>query len=170
MPVVKSPNGSGPGSTPHERRRGPDRRRSTLRALIVGGFNPRRRNPRRGGERHIAALDWHPARWFGVALTVLLLSVADAFLTLTLINLGAEEVNPFMEPLVTGGSGRSFAVWKLALTSVGVITLTLLARMHAFGRIPVAAILYTVLAGYIVLVGYELWLLEQLSVGAFDPA
>jgi hypothetical protein len=169
MRRVTSSSDSGRREPPAERRRGPDRRRSTWHALLFGGLNPRRRNPRRGGERHIAALDWHPARWFGVALTILLLSVADAFLTLTLINLGADEINPVMEPLVTGGSGRSFAVWKLAMTALGVVTLTLLARMRAFGRIPVGAILYAVLAVYVVLVGYELWLLERLSIGAFDP-
>ncbi len=159
-------------SIPHapdgERRAGNDRRRQTLKALLVGSFTPRRRNPRRDGERGIAALDWHPARWLGVSVTIVLLSVADAILTLTLLNLGAEEINPVMEPLVTG-SGRSFALWKMGLTAGGVILLTLLARMRAFGRIPVGGILYSVLAVYVVLVGYELWLLENLSVSAYDP-
>ncbi len=135
---------------------------------MVGGVTPRRRNPRRDGERGIAALDWHPAQWLGVSVTIMLLSVADAILTLTLISLGAEEINPVMEPLVTG-SGRGFALWKLGLTAGGVILLTMLARMSAFGRIPVAGILYTVLAVYVALVGYELWLLEHLSMSAYDP-
>jgi hypothetical protein len=151
-----------------ERRAGADRRRQAVRGLLVGGINPRRRHPRRDGERHIAALDWHPARWLGVAMAILLLSVADALLTLTLINLGAEEINPIMEPLVTG-SGRSFALWKLGLTSSGVVMLTLFARMRAFGRVPVGGILYSVLLVYVVLVGYELWLLEKLSAAAYDP-
>jgi anti-sigma factor RsiW len=150
------------------RRDGNDRRRSTFKALLVGGFNPRRRASRRDGELQIAGLDWHPARLFGVAFAILLLSVCDAFLTLTLINLGATEINPFMEPLVTG-SGRAFAIWKLGLTSVGVILLTLLARVRAFGWIPVGGILYTVLAVYIALVGYELWLLEYLSSAVYEP-
>ncbi|MEZ5487391.1 MAG: DUF5658 family protein [Steroidobacteraceae bacterium] len=148
--------------TQAERRKGRDRRRSTLRALLVGGIHQRRRTPRRSDERHLAAIDWHHPQWLAVGLLILLLSVADALLTITLVNLGANEANPVMEPLVHRSEGH-FAFWKMALTSGGVVLLILLARMRAFGRIPVAAILYGVLAGYIVLIGYEIWLLERLT-------
>ncbi|MCC6170612.1 MAG: hypothetical protein IT481_01145 [Gammaproteobacteria bacterium] len=150
-----------------ERRQGRDRRRSTLRALLIGGIRQRRRAPRRDNERHLAALDWHHPQWLAVGLLILLLSVADAFLTITLVNLGASEANPLMEPLVHGADA-GFVYWKMALTSGGVALLILLARMHAFGRIPVAAILYGVLLGYIVLISYEIWLLEHLAARAWD--
>ena len=148
-----------------ERRQGADRRRSTLRALLIGNFRQRRRLPRREDERHLAALDWHHPQWLAVGLLILLLSVADAFLTITLISLGANEANPFMEPLVRD-PGIDFAAWKMALTSGGVVLLILLARMRAFGRVPVAVILYGVLFVYVGLITYELWLLEQLTFGA----
>lgn len=148
-----------------ERRQG-ERRRSTLRALLIGSFRQRRRVPRREQERHLAALDWHHPQWLAVGLLILLLSVADAFLTITLLGLGANEANPVMEPLVRD-PGIDFAAWKMALTSGGVVLLILLARMRAFGRIPVAVILYGVLLVYVVLVGYELWLLEHLTFGAY---
>ncbi len=109
----------------------------------------------------MSSLDWHDSQWLAVAILILLLSVTDAFMTLTLINLGAVELNPFMAPLVTG-SGRSFALWKLGLTSGGVVILILLARARVFRRLPVAVILYLVLIGYAVLVCYEVWLLERL--------
>jgi hypothetical protein len=118
--------------------------------------------PRREGDRSLTAVDWHHPQWLAVSILILLLSCADAFLTLTVINLGAEEVNPVMRPLVTG-SGRSFALTKLLLTAMGVVILTLLARLRAFGRLPIGAILYAVLTLYVVLVGYEIWLLEHLS-------
>jgi len=153
-------------SADRERRRGPDRRRSTLRALLIGNFRQRRRLPRRDDERHLAALDWHHPQWLAVGLLIVLLSVADAFLTITLLTLGANEANPLMAPLVQQ-PGMDFVVWKMVLTSGGVVTLILLARMRAFGRIPVAVILYGVLLAYIVLVGYELWLLEHLTFGAY---
>ena len=138
-----------------------------MRALLIGSFRQRRRVPRRDEERHLAALDWHHPQWLAVALLILLLSVADAFLTITLISLGANEANPVMEPLVRD-PGIDFAAWKMALTSGGVILLILLARMRAFGRIPVALILYGVLFAYVGLVGYEWWLLQHLSFGAYD--
>jgi hypothetical protein len=143
-----------------ERRDGPDRRKQPLRALLHGSFKPRRRGSRRDGERRVAGLDWHHPQWLAVAMLIVLFSCADAFLTLTLIDRGAYEVNPVMAPLV-GGSAALFAMIKIGLTAGGVILLTLLARMKAFGRIPVGFILYTVLAGYGVLVVYEFHLLQD---------
>ena len=68
-----------------------------------------------------------------IGILILLLCGADALLTLTLISRGAVEVNPVMDPLVRG-SGQSFALWKFVLTSMGVVILTLLARLRMFGR------------------------------------
>jgi len=93
-------------------------------------------------------------------MLILLLCCADALLTLTLINYGASEINPFMQPLVTG-NGRSFALWKFGLTAGGVIVLILLARIRAFGGRQVGPLLYAVLLGYGLLVAYELWLLDS---------
>jgi hypothetical protein len=149
-----------------ERRNGRDRRIRTFWGVLFGGISPRRRVPRRRDEPHLAAVDWFHPQWLAVAVLIVLLSVADAFLTLTLLGLGASEINPFMAPLVTG-SGHSFAISKMLLTCSGVVTLTLLSRFRAFGRLPVGLILYGVLAIYIVLVSYELWLLETHSIGSF---
>lgn len=93
---------------------------------------------------------------------VLLLSFADALLTLTLISHGASEVNPLMDPLVRG-SGHSFAYWKIGLTALGVVVLTLLARLRIWGR-TVGTVLYFALAGYVVLVIYELFLLRNIPL------
>ncbi len=148
------------------RRSGSERRRSILGALLHGSFKRRRRQVRRASDRHPAAIDWHHPLWLAVAVLILLLCVGDAFLTLTLISLGAEELNPMMEPLVLG-SGPAFALWKMGLTSAGVIVLVILARLRAFGRIPVGVLLYAILAGYIVLIAYEFWLLESILLRAY---
>lgn len=145
-----------------ERREFPDRRQRLLRALWTGSWQPRRRSARRQNEHTVVSIDWHHPQWLAVGLLILLLSFADAFLTLTLMNLGANEANPVMVPLVEG-TGRAFALWKLGLTAAGVTVLILLARARAFGGLPVGILLYMVLTLYIGLVGYELWLLEQLS-------
>jgi hypothetical protein len=129
--------------------------------LIHGSFKRRRRQVRRTGDRNVASIDWHHPQWLAVAMLILLLCTTDALLTLTLLNLGAQEINPFMKPLVTG-SGPAFAIWKMGLTSGGVIMLTILARLRAFGVLPIGALLYVVLTLYAMLVAYELWLLEQL--------
>lgn len=144
-----------------DRRCGPDRRRRIARGLIQGSRTPRRRSARREGDHGFTHVDWHDARWLGVAVLILLLSAADAVLTLTLVRHGANEANPLMAPLVAGG-GRGFAVGKLVLTGLGVVLLTLLARFRMFGRFPAGVLLYLTLAGYVALVGYEWLLLERL--------
>jgi hypothetical protein len=88
--------------------------------------------------------------------------VADALLTLMLVQRGAYEANPFMEPLVQG-SALVFTVVKFGLTAGGITVLILLARARLFRNVPVAFILYGVLLLYAVLIGYEIWMLETLS-------
>jgi hypothetical protein len=143
-----------------DRRSTPDRRKRTLYSLIYGSFNPRRREARRTDARSLRDLDWHQPQWLAVAMLITVLSCVDAALTLTLIEHGAYEVNPFMAAVV-GGSPLVFTLVKVGLTAGGVVLLTLAARMRAFGKIPVSFLLYGVLLGYGVLVVYELRLLEE---------
>lgn len=105
--------------------------------------------------------DWFQPQWLATAIIILILSSVDAVLTLALISRGAIEINPLMEPLVRG-SGQSFALWKFGLTSMGVVVLTMVARLRVFGGVIVGSLLYVVLAGYLVLVGYELLLLRSI--------
>jgi len=144
-----------------ERRRGPDRRKRVARALVYGSLHPRRLGPRREGEHRLAAVDWHHPWWLAIATLILVLCAADAILTTILISRGAYELNPLLAPLI-GGSGVLFVLVKVGLTGIGVVLLTLLSRLKAFGRLPVAIFLYAVLIGYGVLVGYELQLLGWL--------
>lgn len=146
-----------PASPPE--RRGTERRTRVLRALVHGSFQPRRRGPRRTGERALGAIDWHHPQWLATAMLIVTLCAADAFLTLLLLERGAYEVNPVMRVLL-GGSGFSFAVIKIGVTASGVVLLTLFARTRAFGRVSVGALIYGVLAAYAVLVAYEFTLLS----------
>ncbi len=160
--TAQSPDGLSAAVTA-ERRKAPDRRKRTLFSLFYGSFNPRRRGTRRGDAHSLRDLDWHHPQWLAVAITIVVLSCVDAALTLTLIDHGAYEVNPFMSPIV-GGSPLVFTLVKVGLTAGGVVLLTLVARMRAFGRIPVGLVLYSVLLGYGMLVFYELRLLEETSL------
>jgi len=145
-----------------ERRLRIERRRSVLRALWHGNFARRRHAPRRSNERHAVVTDWFHAQWLAVGIAILLLSVTDAILTLTLISHGAVEINPLMKPLVAG-SGHSFGYWKVGLTAMGVTFLIVLARLRIFGR-GVGTLLYVVLAAYAVLISYELFLLRNIPL------
>ena len=150
------------GVTPEApERRGSDRRRHVVRSLLHGSFKPRRRGARRVDEHTLTAVDWHHPQWLAVSILILLCCCADAFLTLALLGRGAYEVNPFMAPLV-GGSSLTFALVKIGFTASGVVLLAHLARIRAFGRIPVGVLLYCVLALYGALIIYELRLLDAL--------
>jgi len=144
-----------------ERRRGPDRRTRVARALVYGSFNPRRLGPRRTGEHALGAVDWYHPWWLAIATLILALCASDAVLTVILISHGAYEVNPLLAPLIHG-SGLLFVLVKVGLTGLGVVLLTLLSRLKAFGRLPVALLLYGVLAVYGALIAYEVNLLARL--------
>jgi Domain of unknown function (DUF5658) len=143
-----------------ERRISVERRRRHFYALWLAGRAQRRRNPRRDGQRQLAGVDWYSSHWLGVAVLIVLLSGVDAILTLTLLAHGAIEANPIMAPLVEG-SGRGFALWKLGMTIFGVVTLILFARVRLVGRVRVGALLYAVLALYLVLITYEWMLIDS---------
>jgi hypothetical protein len=146
-----------------ERRRGIERRNRLLNALWDGNFLRRRRQMRRVGDVGRAILDWHSPKFLVIAIAILLLSVADAVLTLQLLGRGATEANPAIVPFLDRGT-LAFAIAKISLTSIGVVVLTVLAQARAFRRrVPVSAVLYFIAAGYSVLIVYELWLLDKLA-------
>lgn len=148
-------------SPPFERRNGPDRRTRPLLGLLAGHWWRRRRGGRRQPDLHPASHDWHAPHRLAVAVLVLLLSVVDAFMTLTLMRHGATEANPLMAPLIAGG-GPAFAYWKLGLTAMGVVVLVALGHIRLLGRVPAMCVLYLALAGYLVLVAYEWQLLHRI--------
>ncbi len=152
---------SAPSPETVERRGLGDRRSQTARALVAGGWHARRRNMRRAEPARVGFVDWHASRWFAAALIVLLLSMADTLLTLVLVQHGAVEVNPLMEPFVVG-NGPAFAFLKLALTATAVLILVVLTRVPTFGRLLAGPILVGAALLYTVLLSYEMWLLDRL--------
>jgi len=144
-----------------------DRRARTLSAYWHGSFNPRRRDGRREADRIYPFIDWHSSRVFALTLLILLLCVADAVLTVTLMAHGAEEANPVMALFVPHALGW-FAAVKLLLTANGMVVLTVCSRMRVFRSVPGEALLYAVLAGYVVLIVYELRMYEFIQVFGVD--
>jgi hypothetical protein len=145
----------------HERRARADRRRRVWWSVWYGSFNPRRRSPaRRGGDSRFHSLDWHSSHLLAVAIGILLLSVADAFMTLLLLQVGAAEVNPIMAALIYR-SVATFTAMKMGMTGVGVLLMVFLARYRFLRLLRVEWALYGVLLGYATLIGYEIWMLKS---------
>jgi hypothetical protein len=145
---------------PIDRRQGSDRRRTSLRTFFQSGLTPRRRNGRRAGEHHLP-IDWHEPYLLFLSLTILLMSLADAFLTLTLITNGATEANPFMAALL-GNHPELFAIVKMGLTGCGVMVLVAVARARLFRVMRVDVVLHGFFVGYVALIAYEWWLVRTI--------
>jgi hypothetical protein len=141
-----------------ERRRGGDRRRVSVRTFLQGGFTPRRRGGRRADEQHLP-IDWHEPYLLFLSLTILLLSVADAFLTITLIMGGAQEANPLLA-FILSAHPEWFAAIKMVLTGTGVLTLVAMARSRLFRIMRVGLVLQGIFVAYVALIAYEWWLLR----------
>ena len=124
---------------------------------------PRRRGGRRAGEQHLP-IDWHEPYLLFLSVMILLLSVADAFLTITLIMGGAQEANPLLA-FVLRDHPELFAVVKMGLTGTGVLVLVAVARArsvshHARRLRPARAFLWR----YVALIAYEWWLAAHILV------
>ena len=130
----------------------------TLRSFLQGGVTPRRRDGRRAGEQHLP-IDWHEPYLLFLSLMILLLSVADAFLTITLIMGGAQEANPLLA-FILRDHPELFAVVKMALTGTGVLVLVAVARSRLFRIMRVGSVLQGLFVGYVALIAYEWWLLR----------
>jgi hypothetical protein len=144
-----------------ERRDRADRRRRVWWSVWYGSFNPRRRAPpRRLNDSRFHSLDWHSAHLLAVAIGILLLSVADAFLTVVLLQGGANEVNPIMAALIYR-SVALFAALKMGMTSLGIILMVVLAQYRFMRLLRVEWVLYGVLIAYASLISYEVWMLKS---------
>lgn len=130
----------------------------SLRSFLKGGISPRRRSGRRADEQHLP-IDWHEPYLLFLAVTILLLSLADAFLTLTLIMGGATEANPLLA-FVLRDHPELFAVVKMGLTGTGVLVLVAVARARLFRIMRVGIVLQGIFVAYVALIAYEWWLLR----------
>ena len=138
-----------------------DRRALTLRTLFASGLSPRRRSGRRELD-HETPVDFHDRRLLVPVVALLLLSVADAFLTVRLMSIGAYEANPLLA-FVLSEHPRLFATVKMGLTGLGVTLLVVLARARVFKVVRASAFLYGLAAAYLCLLVYEAWLLIRLA-------
>lgn len=132
-----------------------ERRETTWRTVIFGFLRSRRHDHRRVVDDEIIFLDWHHPWLFFLSTGTMLLSSADAFLTLQLIDLGMIEVNPVMSA-VMAHSTALFTSTKLAMTGFGILVLVFLAKSRFLNRFRTGVFLTVFFSFYACLVCYEL--------------
>lgn len=139
----------------NDRREAPDRRSFSWRTVLYGFARSRRRAVRRTDDGDVLFIDWHHPWLFFLATGTMLLSCADAFMTLILLDKGMFEANPVMAAAMDGGTGM-FVASKMALTATGIFLLVYLARTRFLNRIRTGLILTIFFSFYCCLVCYEL--------------
>jgi hypothetical protein len=144
-----------PGRLANEQRDEQDRRAFTWRTVFYGFTRSRRREHRRLIDDDVLFLDWHHPWLFFLSTGTMLLSCADAFLTLRLMDLGMNEVNPVMNAVMAHGT-MLFTSTKLAMTAFGILVLVFLAKSRFLNRYRTGALLTVFFSSYACLVCYEL--------------
>ncbi len=138
-----------------EQREETERRQFSWRTVVYGFALSRRHAHRRAGDTEVIFLDWHHPWLFFLATGTMLLSCADAFLTLLLIERGMIEANPIMDAVMAHGTA-TFTGTKLAMTAFGIFVLVFLAKARFLNRFRTGIFLTTFFSGYACLVCYEL--------------
>lgn len=132
-----------------------ERRFFTWRTVFFGFIRSRRLVHRRTDDEDVIFLDWHHPWLFFLATGTMLLSCADAFLTLQLLDRGMIEVNPFMRAVLSQGT-MLFTSTKLAMTGFGIFVLVFLAKARFLNRFRTGILLTVFFCCYASLVCYEL--------------
>jgi hypothetical protein len=108
-------------------------------------------------------VDSHGLWLLVMALAVMLLSIADAYFTLLLLEFGAEEVNPFLNWLLSIDHQLFFIV-KLAVTGFCIVWLVMHQRFRVFGVLRVYHMLVASLLIYLGLIWHQLDLLRAIPI------
>lgn len=136
-----------------------ERRKPSVRSFIYGALNPRRRQFRRDEDGNQSFLDWYPPHLLVAATVTLSLSIVEGLLTVRLVNAGLQELNPVIAPLVHGDP-VIFALIKIALTMLGVVTLVISAQAQIWRGMKAARIFSVFFVGYGCVIVYELYLTQ----------
>jgi len=138
-----------------------DPRQFKIKTLFIYG---RRRTIRRQEDRYrISSLDRYSSALFACIVSILLLSVIDALLTLYLVDHGAVEINPLMayylkiDPLV-------FMSIKYLLTSFSVFILLMCGNVSARKiNLSINSIFPFVIAAFASVVAWQLFLIYRVT-------
>lgn len=122
-------------------------------------FGGRRRAARRAEERVGSFVDLHGPALFLVVIGIVALNLLDAWFTLLFLSHGGREMNPVVQALLDLGYGPwPFLVFKTFGIGACVLFLTVTKNFR-----PARLGMAFVLVGYLVLLGWHLYLLWRLS-------
>ena len=143
-------------------RSGKDRRTKSgfnIRSLLFGGKREKIR--RQVDVRRIFYVDHYSPELFFAIVSILLLCVIDALLTLTLLDRGAQEANPVMAYFFQFGP-YTFFTFKYLLTIIPIICLLMFRNIVLrVIKISACSVLYFMAVFYMAVVGLELYFVSS---------
>jgi hypothetical protein len=144
-----------------EQRVNKDRRQKPTNPLHKSSLFGSRKEHRRQEDANIQIyVDRYGFSSFLAFVSGLILSLADGFFTLKILDLGGVELNPVMARLIEGGP-VAFIAGKYSLTAICLLWLLLHENYYFFGkRILVKKLLFAVPVLYGALICYEIRLLH----------
>lgn len=138
----------------NDRRQLPDRRLSSTKSFSLYTMRGRRKKARRVEEAENYYVDRYELRYLFLIISILVLCFLDAFLTVILLQLGAEELNPFMLIFIKKDVVLSMVV-KYVITALSMICILIHKNFRIFRNLRVHSLIYFVLTLYVVLVLFE---------------
>lgn len=123
----------------------------------LGGYwllHGRRHRGRRRGEGFNRYVDRYDLQMALILMGIMVLCAVDAYCTLTLIERGAQEINPLMAVLLSWDEA-TFTHTKLGLTASGLLVLAAHKDFLIFNRLLTVHIIKVCFVGYALLVYYE---------------
>jgi len=129
-----------------------------FRHMGIGG---RRIMARRKGEKTNCYVDqYHDPMLFFVVLSIIIMSVLDAYFTILLLENGnVVEANPLMAALIEKGSLYFFTV-KYILTALSLILLVVHKNFSLFGSFRTTHVIFLIFGCFVVLNTYQIYLLS----------
>jgi hypothetical protein len=137
-----------------EQRCGRDRRIVSFPAPKYWGRRGRRRQIRRSSDRVGTYLDRYPFSLVWVTVVTLALCAGDAVFTLSLLQRGAVEINPFMALLIDTNLTLFVGV-KMAFTALGLICLVVHQNFTVLRIFRARQFIYASMGLYFGIVVYE---------------
>ena len=143
------------GEVLNDRRQLPDRRRNSTKSVSIYTLWGRRKKARRVEEAEDYYVDRYELRYLFLIISILILCFMDAFLTIILLQLGAEELNPFMLIFIEKDVVLSMVV-KYVITALSLLCILMHKNFRIFRNLRVHSLIYFVLSLYIALVVFEI--------------
>jgi len=153
-------HGVSPATTTNRESQSSTDRRQTTSSSCYYWFFGRRKTIRREQDKHNQLVDIPSTSHALMAISIMILSVTDAFLTLNILATGGIEVNPLLDVVVQKDI-QLFTYTKLALTGLCIIFLTRYIHFRLFNLFSVAQFMQLTLTGYILLISYQIVILSS---------